>query len=175
MEKETRKEIIKWIADEYPRLDKHSVTSFNIEKESRKIAVYSTLQKEIEGMNIVEMTNYLEELKNEGDPLREKMQYDKYIENRKKYKAQKKSDIERGEKFKKQIKPGMLIRVKGTRDGIGLRVVMEVNESEVTCRKVSIRRIENIKTIVGEKYITTHGWDKVVKIIQEDVKLDVIV
>jgi hypothetical protein len=83
----------------------------------------------------------------------------KYDKGRKYRESQTLKQEEAGELFKKIVKPGDIIRVRGTKDGVGLREVLETNKHEVVCRKLS-NPFRSAK-LKREKYLTTHYWSKI--------------
>jgi len=97
----------------------------------------------------------------------------KYEKNKKYRENAKKRQIEEGEKLKEKVKPGDVVKCRGTKDGLGLREVLEVDDREITARKL-IRAPRNIGgerkwVTVRDHYITTHGWDKVVEILKMEI------
>jgi len=97
-----------------------------------------------------------------------------YEQNHSYYLKKKEKDHLRGLKMKKNVKPGMFVKCEGTKDRVGIREVLEVNDVEITARKISRNiqitkdaNIPNKYIYVRDSYITTHLWDKVVKIINK--------
>ena len=107
---------------------------------------------------------------------RKSPEYKKYLINlqneydRRRAEEQAKS-ITRKKWAKENVKPGMLIKVQGTKDGKGLREVMSVTETRVICRQWSVHGFQgngNDELQWDEKIwavpcnrITEHEWNKV--------------
>lgn len=99
----------------------------------------------------------------ELDRVRDEQQYEL---NKKKYEEEKKRKQIRGEQMKKIVKPGMFVQCEGTRDGLGLREVLEVGEHRITARKITRSWNKNSgKKWARDTYITTHEWNKIVRIV----------
>ena len=79
-------------------------------------------------------------------------------ENRAKYQTQKEKYYQHGQYMRGQVKPGDVVKVRGTKDGVGVREVLEVDSQGITARKLKKFRGEWTR----DSYITTHNWDKVV-------------
>ena len=95
--------------------------------------------------------------------------HNKYMSNKKKYEEQKKRNEEKGEKFKEEVQVGDIIKVAGTKDGKGFRLVLKKSDYDVECRKL-YWDWKN-KVYKPETYITTHYWDKVRKILHTRDKI----
>ena len=73
------------------------------------------------------------------------------------------------------LKPGMFVKVKGARDGVGIRRVVRIDNPEaefpsVVCIQWSLsspiwRKYPTIKTIYRKDQMTTHMLDKVTHIV----------
>ncbi len=97
----------------------------------------------------------------------------------------------RGAWAKKNLKVGDLIKVSGTRDGSGLREVLELQEHNIVARqlraggkseqpafKVYVSSSKRIVHLVHREQITTHGYDKVMargKPLADDATLTALV
>ncbi|MBW3020184.1 hypothetical protein KY334_02730 [Candidatus Woesearchaeota archaeon] len=86
----------------------------------------------------------------------------KSLENRKKYELLKEQKIKKGESLKEIVKVGDIIKCEGTKDGHGMREVISKNVFGVECRKLKKFR----GSWKRDSYITNHGWEKVVKILE---------
>lgn len=99
----------------------------------------------------------------------------KYESSKKSYKKNKLKNIIAGEKFKKTVKVGMLLKMRGTRDREGLREVLEINDDGLVCRKIICHLFHKTtsceKTYKRDTYITSHQWDKIIKILHEDFSI----
>lgn len=113
----------------------------------------------------------------------ERDKYKKKVENnRKSYQNLKKRKQLRGEEIRENelIKPGYVIKVEGTNDRNGYRLVMSIMGTRIVCRKLVVRRpsrmrflgdegpIDNQRYLVKDTYITDHAWDKVVGVFDID-------
>lgn len=84
----------------------------------------------------------------------------------------------RGIEIKKKVKPGMFVKCEGTKDGFGIREVLSIDDNGITARMIS-RKIHIISDVnvpneyywFRDSYITTHQWNKVVKIIKVKLRL----
>ncbi len=70
-----------------------------------------------------------------------------------------------GQEMKKIVKPGMVVKCRGTKDGQGIREVMEVNEYGIIARKVTMEMREYFR----DSYITEHYWNKVMKVLDIEI------
>jgi hypothetical protein len=83
-----------------------------------------------------------------------------------------------GETMKKVVKAGMVVKCRGTKDGLGIREVMEVNEYGIVARKICQQRrtmgtmstSQSYIRYYRDGYITEHQWNKVTKIL--DIEVD---
>lgn len=99
------------------------------------------------------------------------------LERKERYEKQKQVKYDRGQEFKKIVKPGDVVRVEGTKDNIGAREVIETSERGITARKLkkSFNKIPSTELRKGDRiwvrdvYMTTHQWDKVAEIL--DIKI----
>ena len=95
-----------------------------------------------------------------------------FQKNQENYIKQKVANNIRGEKMKKKVKVGMFVKCRGTKDGIGLREVLEVDDYGIQTRKIT-KKIRwhlpkgdpKLYYWIRDSYITSHGWDKVKTII----------
>jgi hypothetical protein len=82
---------------------------------------------------------------------------DKYQKNQERRKRQLEKQNQVGDEMKELVKPGDIVICRGTKDGIGLREVLEVDDYRITARKILLRRNGYFR----DTYITTHEWNKV--------------
>lgn len=94
---------------------------------------------------------------------------EKYLKGKEARDHAKQKQIEEGERFKQIVKPGMIVKCRGTRDRYGIREVLEVSALGITARKIECRWNGGNPTYKKDSYITTHGWDKVKEIL--DIKI----
>lgn len=100
-----------------------------------------------------------------------KERLDKYDKNRERYRQSVIKKNLRGEKFKEILKPGMIIKVEGTKDRTGYREILRLDDYRIECRKLLYSRKRS--AFIRESYITTHMYSKVSKIIKsETIGLD---
>ena len=100
----------------------------------------------------------------------------KRLKNKLVYNEQKKKKEDRGEMFKKLLKEGDIVKMEGTKDRLGLRLVESFNSGSITCRKLTTTRKrmgnEVVTFIVKDRYVTEHYWNKLVRIYnQDEIKL----
>lgn len=97
------------------------------------------------------------------------LRQEKYLKEKdRRERAKKKHEIE-GEKFKKILRAGNIIKCRGTNDGKGIREVISMDAVQVTCRKLTGRRgVHNTwQGMKRDNYITEHKWDKIVEILAD--------
>jgi len=105
----------------------------------------------------------INELYNEGYDQRLKDQ--NIRAERRKKQIEKQNEV--GEEMKKVVKPGMIVICRGTKDGIGLREVLEVDDYGINARKISHHMRGHW---YRDNYITTHRWNKV-RAIRDDITI----
>ena len=97
---------------------------------------------------------------------------EKSKKNRESYKRQVEKHKAIGEEMKEKVKPGDIVKCRGTNDGQGIREVMAVNEHGIEARKLERRMDRTTKPrrffFIRAGYITQHSWDKVAKIFEPD-------
>ncbi len=95
---------------------------------------------------------------------------EKANQNKIKRLAQEERNLKNGQEIKALTKPGDILKVRGTNDGRGYRLVVKIEDYKVICQKLSWKF--QLKKFKKENYMTTHGWDKVFDILhtKEEVK-----
>lgn len=104
--------------------------------------------------------------------LRLEVSHKQYTKNKENYEKKRKQKILRGEEFKKKLKVGMLIKLEGTNDRSGLRLIERLEKNVIVGRKVSVRQLQKKATefIIADIF-TSNGYDKVVNIVSENPKI----
>lgn len=159
-----RSDAINFAVNQYFILDEYTIRNFDYEKEKAKLDFMLYLQKELSKLSIHEEKNWLEKFKE--DVSNHQKIKDKIADEKRKWEKEIRiaRETKNAEKFSKKVKPGMIIKVKGTNDRKGYRLVMETDDFGVTCRKLSFQR----KKWKKEKYITSHMWNKIKEILVEN-------
>ena len=92
---------------------------------------------------------------------------EQYLKNKERRQKQIEKQRQQGEEFKKIVKPGDIVVCRGTKDGLGLREVLEVRNGGITARKIS-------RSMRGywyrDSYITEHYWEKI-----REIRNDIVV
>lgn len=115
-------------------------------------------KKTYRAYNTESLPEYLQKYMKEYQ-VKSRTKYEKGVEQRK---EQKKRQEEEGQKLLGRLQEGMIVKVRGTKDGRGIREVLEWNEYGITARKIDWNhRYGYFK----DTYITTHMSSKLVKIL----------
>jgi len=105
------------------------------------------------------------------------MMNEKYAKNRESYRRQRKQHEALGELMKITVVPGDIVKCRGTNDGQGIREVIECTQSGISAHKIERRVDYKNKDAKGKPriyfvrapYLTTHGWEKVAKILDIEI------
>ena len=163
--KMNRDELIKFAGENTIGLYIVHVENFDVEKNRKRADFYEDLQKILGELTYDEKLQFLKKMQEDVNEYKLEDLKNSRLKRERKKEDQLRLDNERADKFKASIKPGMIIKVKGTSDGKGYRLVLETKPGEVVCRKLSVFRGKFEK----ENYITQHYWNKVTKILVENL------
>ncbi|NJO89614.1 MAG: hypothetical protein HC831_12190 [Chloroflexia bacterium] len=164
MGKMTREEAIKYAIDNYSFPNLYTIGKFNVKEEEERIEFFKYLKTIVVDKEFKVAKDSLELFNVETSLFKERIRKEKEEARIREKELRITGEESNAKKFRHSVKPGMIIKVKGTNDGKGYRLVLETSDFSVTCRKLSYRNEKWRK----EKYITEHYWPKVTKILVEN-------
>jgi hypothetical protein len=159
-------DLIKWLSENYFDLNSSThIVTFNESKEVDKLRANITLADMLRGKSFNKRHDILFDLRAKVAKVRAVDHKERLLEKQKRKEAKEKRDAERSKEFKSKVKVGQIIKVAGTRDRTGIRLVMEIHDRTVFCRKLVPVYPRKDGYYTKDNYANHHEWKMVRKIL----------